>query len=486
MNTLPEDLLRDVFAERSAEVAPIPDMYQRVQAYRRRRRRQAVIATGLAAAAVVAGGSFAVAAVRGPDRAAPVPAATTAAPPGPPQPCVPSISGRTLPAPVPANQLPRQTGVRGSLAGDRAVVDAALVAGWQGLRDTNPQFRMPRLDPATLRVRFVEHAGTGTLALVTAANEAGSWQAAEWVEGQGRTLVPTGGSSGVTSPLDFERRLGQLFYGTDPLYIAAAQVCGLAYGVVLAPAGTTATLTGPPHVDADARLVPPWSQPVPLRDGLAVFPVNQRGGPTVAVSRDGTVLGRRGLDAEGVYAGPDRGPAAPSKAEIDAATRAGRGTPDGTLVRLIAESGFGTISRRTSDRATAVRVLWGGRDRAGHPWVLVALRLPSGAWYVSDGSSEQSGGYGITNAGLLAADRLDDTLFVSGGAGGVLLVAPKAAARVGLVLSTGEEVPVQLTDGGAVIPSPNGAKPLRARAYDADGRVIASQALNDGLVPIGF
>ena len=67
----------------------------------------------------------------------------------------------------------------------------------------------------------------------------------------------------------------------------------------------------------------------------------------------------------------------------------------------------------------------------------------------------------------------------------MLLVAPKAAARVGLVLSTGEEVPVHLTAGGAVIPSPNGVKPLRARAYDADGQVIASQALNDGLMPLG-
>jgi hypothetical protein len=484
-----DEVLREVFAERVGERTPATDMYHAVLVRHRRHRRRTMIGAALAAVVVLGGVAVVATGVRGGDRS--LPATPTPTRPAAPTTCIPTIppgpDTPTLPPAVPADQLPAQSGVRGSLAGDQAVVDAALVAGWQGLRDSNAQLPAPRkkLDPASLRVRFVERAGTGTLALVTAADEAGSWQAAQWVEGQGRTLVPVGGSSGITSPLDFERRSGQLFYGTDPLYISAAQVCGLTYGVVLAPAGTTATLTGPPHVDADARLVPPAARPVPLQNGLAVFPADLRGGPTVAISRDGTVLGRRALNAELEYASPGSRPAPPSAEQIDAAVRDGRGSPDRTLVERIVGWRFDSVDRSTNDGVTGVRVLWGGRDRGGHPWVLVALRLPSGAWYVSDGFSEQSNGFSSTNSGLLAADRLDDTLFVSGGARDVLLVAPKAAARVGLVLSTGEEVPVQLTDGGAVIPSPNGARPLRARAYDANGRVIASQALNDGLIPFG-
>jgi len=487
-----DDVLREVFAERVSGPVPTTDMYGAVLARHRRHRRRTVIGAGLAAVVVLGGAAAVAGGVRDSDRSLPAAPTPTTSPAPNPTSCIPTIppgpgGAPMLPPAVPVSKLPRQNDVRGSLAGDRAVVDAALVAGWQGLWHGNAQLPAPRkeLDPATLRVRFVERAGTGTLALVTAADKAGSWQAAQWVEGQGRTLVPVGGPSGITSPLDFERRSGQLFYGIDPLYISAAQVCGLTYGVVLAPAGTTAILTGPPHVDADARLVPPAPRPLPLRDGLAVFPADVRGGPTVAVSRDGTVLGRRALNAEGEYASPGSRPASPSAEQIDAAVRDGRGRPDRTLVEQIAGWAFDTVSRSTSDGVTGVRVLWGGRDRSGHPWVLIALRLPSGAWYVSDGLSEQSNSFGSTNSGALPADRLDDTLFVSGGARDVLLVAPKAAARVGLVLSTGEEVPVHLTAGGAVIPSPNGVKPLRARAYDANGRVIASQAFNDGLVPLG-
>ena len=486
-----DEVLREVFAEQVGGRTPRTDMYGAVLARHRRHRRRTVIGAGLAAVVVLGGAAAVAGGVRDSDRSLPAAPTPTTSPAPNPTSCIPTIppgpgGAPMLPPAVPVSKLPRQDDVRGSLAGDRAVVDAALVAGWQGLWHGNAQLPAPRneLDPATLRVRFVERAGTGTLALVTAANKAGSWQAAEWVQGQGRTLVPVGGPSGVTSPPDFDRRLGQLFYGLDPLYIADAQVCGLPYGVVLAPAGTTATLTGPPHVDADARLVAPAPRPLPLQDGLAVFPAAQLGGPTVAVSRDGTVLGRRALEAEVQYASPGRR-AAPSAEQIDAAVRDGRGSPDRTLVGQIVGWGFDSVSRSTADRVTGVRVLWGGRERSGHPWVLVALRLPSGAWYVSDGFSEQPNNYGSANSGLLPADRIDDTLFVSGGAKDVLLVAPRAAARVGLVLSTGEEVPVQLTGGGAVIPSPNGAKPLRARAYDANGRVIASQAFNDGLVPLG-
>ncbi|HVE28656.1 MAG TPA: hypothetical protein VNC80_01180, partial [Mycobacteriales bacterium] len=64
-------------------------------------------------------------------------------------------------------------------------MDAAAVAGWQGFqREAVDQTNGARTMAAgTVRVRFVERAGAGILALATATDTTGRWQAVEWVTG---------------------------------------------------------------------------------------------------------------------------------------------------------------------------------------------------------------------------------------------------------------------------------------------------------------
>jgi hypothetical protein len=223
----------------------------------------------------------------------------------PPAGPTPSLTGscvsRTHPPPsasaVPASRLPRQTGVRGTLAGDQDLVDAVLVAGWQGLRAFNAELNRldghrRTLDVRTLRLRFVERAGPGVLALVTAADTTGQWQAAEWVVRENGQVRPSGSWGGIVSSEDFERRQGSLYSGDDPLLISSEQVCNVTYGVVLAPPDTTARLFRGPQFDADTHLDRPPPGVLSLARGLAVFPVDTSVGSSVAVLRDGSVIGQ--------------------------------------------------------------------------------------------------------------------------------------------------------------------------------------------------
>ena len=93
-----EQLLKDTFARRAESVPPPEGMYGRVRAHNRQRRRRVVLAAGLTAAVTVAGVSVAVSELRGVGWAAP---ATTTPTPG-------------------------ATATRGSLAGDRALLDQAI------------------------------------------------------------------------------------------------------------------------------------------------------------------------------------------------------------------------------------------------------------------------------------------------------------------------------------------------------------------------
>lgn len=478
-----DEVLREVFAEQADGITPDGDVYVAVLARRRRNRRRAVIGAGVAAAIVVGGSAAAVPAVQGADRS--LPAATPSPTPDPLSACVPPVlpGEKPLPAPVPVSQLPRQHDVRGSLAGDRAVTDAALVAGWQGillneagLAGLGAQHGRAKhtMDLASLRLRFVERAGAGTVALATAADRTGRWQVATWVVGQGATFRPTGGPSEQVASSDLE--VAQRFYGDDPVYVSAYPVCGKLFGVVLAPPDATATLHEAPHIGPDARPVTGAARAVPLTDGLAVFPT-VGGASKVSIGRGGTVLATGSLNQfDGVAKpGPD-----PVRALVDKAVKDAPPGTDARLVSFIVELARHDLRDDTSDPITRVRVRWAGSTNKGMPTAVVALTLPSGASYLADMSEQPDGSSGGSGGGLVPAGQLDRILFAYGDRFGYVVVVPEGAARAEIQLANGRVQQVPLRYGGAyVVPT---GKPLKIRAFDRDGNLVAEQVPNEGLL----
>ncbi|HZB51449.1 MAG TPA: hypothetical protein VE547_20345, partial [Mycobacteriales bacterium] len=460
-------------------VTPPVDLPERAR--RRHRTRVRLLTAAAAAAAVLVGigvpaGLTLVRADAPPARPEPGPSPASCEPLSRPQ--QPTASA------VPADQLPRPTGVRGSLAGDRALVDAVLVAGWQGLRDSQEQLdKTPggrrTLDVRTLRLRFVERAGPGVLALVTAADTTGEWQAAQWVVRERGEVRPTGGPGGIVTDESFERRLGQLFSGEDPLLISTVDVCGGQYGVVLAPPDATARLSPPPTVGANARPVPAAARPLPLRDGLAVFPLPTaaevtvyRGGSRVGSARVGT-----GLIQSADY----------PIAAIDRAIREAPGEVDDVLARSALPLQADHLQRAVPDPVTRVRILWGGRLRTGKPVLLAAFPLPSGATFVSAAEELPGTGSGYNTSypyeGLLPAGRLDGTVLGWQSGQDVVLVAPRAV-RAEVVLPGGAVLPVPLTEGGGRVTVPKGVQAQLLRAYAANGGLIDQRAPGTGLLPL--
>jgi hypothetical protein len=477
-----DQVLRDVFAEQADGISPDGDVYGAVVARHRRSRRRAVVGAGVAAAIVVGAAAAAVPAVRGADRSLPAvtPAVTPTA--DPLTACVPPVlSGDpTPPPPMPVTQLPRQQDVRGSLAGDRAVTDAALVAGWHGIRLNERSLAgmgaKHTMDSASLRLRFVERAGAGTLALVTAADRTGRWQAAEWVVGQGTTLRPTGGPGEQVSSGDLA--VARRFYGDEPVYVTAYPVCGKIFAVVLAPPDATATLHEAPHIGPDARLVTAATRPLPLTGGLAVFPT-VGGASKVSISRGGVVLGTGSLNHFDGLAkpGPD-----PLKALVDKAIKDGPPGTDAGMVWSIVQLSRIDLRDATSDPITGVRVLWAGSTNKGRPAVVVAVTVPSGASYVADRSGYPDGTSGGSGGGLVAAGQLDRTVYALGNRFGLIVVVPKGATRAEVVLTGGDVQQVPLRYGGAFVAPTGGAEPLKVRAFDKDGNLVAEQVPNEGLL----
>jgi len=480
-----DEVLRDVFAERADGITPSVDVYGVFLARRRRNRRRALVGAGVAAAIVV-GAAAAVPAVHKADRSLPALSPTGPAPTPTDDSltaCVPPIlSGDpTPPPPVPVSQLPRQHDVRGSLAGDRAVTDAALVAGWQGIGLNERGLaasggQRHTMDRSSLRLRFVERAGAGTLALVTAADKTGRWQVASWVVGLGTTFRPTGGPSERVSSSD--RTGAERFYGDDPVYVSAYPVCGRIFGVVLAPPEATATLLAAPHIGPDGKLVTVAAHALPLTDGLAVFPTDG-GASKVSITRGATVLGTGSLNQFDGLAkpGPD-----PLTALVDKAVKDAPPGTDADMVRFVVQSARFDLRDVTGDPITGVRVLWAGRTNKGLPAVVVAMTLPSGAAYVSDRTAHSDGTSGGSGGGMVPAGQLDRTLYALGNRSGFIVVVPKGATRAEVQLTGGGVQQVALRYGGAFVAPVGRATPMNVRAFDKDGNLLAEQVPNEGLV----
>jgi hypothetical protein len=471
-----ERVLRAALAERATGLEPPADLERQV--YRRHRIRVRLLVAAAAAGVVLVGVG--------------VPAGLTAlradAPPAGPEPtpsraaCKPQARPAPTATPVPAGELPRQTGVRGSLAADRALVDAVLVAGWQGLqawaKKPDMQGERRTMDVRTLQLRFVERAGAGVVALVTADDTTGRWQAAQWVLREGDRLLPAVVQSDMVESEDFERRTGQLFSGDDPLFISSTGVCGREYGVVLAPPDATAELRRRPSVGADGRLVHPPARALQLRDGLAVFPVDSPR-PAIEVSRAGVVLGSSTL----IGAGLRPGFPGPPREEAERAAREAPGDADPRLAEAGASAASVGLDLAVTDRPTGMRVLWGGRLRNGNAVLLGALRLPSGADCVFGARAYRADQFGTPLAGLLPAGRLDDTVFSWQDNDYVVVVATKAT-RAEVVLPGGTVLPVPLTQGGGSVVVPSGTRAQLVRAYAADGSLIGERAPGTGLLPM--
>ena len=477
-----ERVLRAVFAEQASHRTPPVALVDRVRRHNRLRRRALVSAAASAAVLVAAGVPAGLSLVRA-DRppADPVlrpPSLTTPRPTPPPpgprpagDPCVPARSG--LPAPVPADRLPRQTGVRGSLAGDESLVDAVLVAGWQGLRSWPTESR-PAWDARTLRVQFVERAGAGILALVVASDPAGR-RATEWVVGRGRWFVPDGGEVDRTRDDQSARELGELFWGEDPLYVSSHQVCGQTYGIVLAPPDATVRVAPAPRIGADARPVYPARRPVSLVGGLAVFPAAAPATTKITLSHGRDTLASRVLN---LTPGGSYVTELTSGAEIGRAVRAGGGTPDRSLVTFLAQGAAMELAQTVAEVPTGLRVPWGGPVPGGRQAAMVALTLPSGAVYVQ-AAIGKGATYDGFYEGLLPAGRLGDAV-LSWRYRDLLIVVAPAAARVEAVLPGGTVLPVRLVDGGVGVTVPG--EVTAVRAYRADGSRLGESTPGTGLV----
>ena len=83
--------------------------------------------------------------------------------------------------------------------------------------------------------------------------------------------------------------------------------------------------------------------------------------------------------------------------------RTGGGTPDRTLVTMLAQQAAGELFQSVVGSVTEVRVPWGGPLPGGRHAALVALTLPSGAVYVTAGIRTGST-YDGFHTGLLDVD----------------------------------------------------------------------------------
>lgn len=143
--------------------------------------------------------------------------------------------------------------------------------------------------------------------------------------------------------------------------------------------------------------------PVPLVDGLAVFPAQAPASTRVVVSRPGGGTVTRPLDREARGYDPAT---LVSAARIADAVRTGGGAPDKRLVTFLAEDAAGQLFQSVAGRVTGVRVPWGGPLPGGRQAALVALTLPSGAVHVSAAVRDGNTFDGFFT-GLLPAGQLD-------------------------------------------------------------------------------
>jgi hypothetical protein len=489
--------LRTLLADRAADVTPPIGLADGARA-RNRVRRRVLAATSAAAALVVGVGvpaGLSVARSSGPV----VPAAPTAAATSGPNPQLCLRSGFTNPQPsaaIPLPEFPRQTGVRGSLAGDAPLVRLVLATGWRAVVTQQRAFNSAErrtLDPRTLRLQFVERAGPGFVALVTVAATTGEWHDYSWVTGIGDQAIAAGGEGTRAMPGDAS--IAGRMYGADPLYVQSQVVCGQRYGVVLVPRDATATYSPGALLDADATVQRASGRPLPLRDGLALVPVDSFSSGEVIVRRGGAQLAV-GTFGHSLSPSPAGSPEQITHAML---TRAVAGVP-GQDLKVVAFRSLSTGSQiqNLGNTVTAAKVLWAGADPAtGRMAALGELTLSGGArlvsgwaqYYVAPRRSSQSSSY----TGFLPADRPDSYVYAWGAEYGTGPGAARGAAmyaagavRAEVLVPGHPTLTPTLKDGGALVDLPSGVQPkdVTVRLYDASDHLLGERVPDQGLLQV--
>jgi hypothetical protein len=494
-----ERSVRGMLAERADEIRPPADLADTILTRHRRDRSRtlAVIAVTAVVALITAGVPAALhrlgtGAVKRPAQQAPA------------LNCTPAKPDRTGLAVDPAG-LPTQTRARGSLGGDAELVRRVLVAGWTGLLrgQTYPAGlaggARPDLAPGTAKVQLVERLGDGFIGLVVATDLQGTGYYPQWVTGVGETInIANGDDQGrfagpyrgnVGDPAR-DQRVGQLFYGDNPVSLSVHETrCGTVL-VVLAPPGAQARMATRGDIDANGAIVRDY-QPIPLTDGIAVVPVpvgDNRGvaaqvlsaGWPVADWSAGLAYPSNGANPTAQPTAAQRADAAwPTTGQVDQALRTARGQVDPTTAAQALHTIPSTLLGLPRNKP---EVIWGGRLLDGTPVLLVANQFASGARYLTSYAPRPVPTE--TLSGILPAGPLDRSVFawVAGADDELVVVAP-GAVRAEVDLKGGNTRQIPFTDGGGVL-KVHGSQPIMIRAYDAQGRLVGARPPRTGLIPL--
>jgi DNA-directed RNA polymerase specialized sigma24 family protein len=346
--------------------------------------------------------------------------------------------------PTPATVSPPRTdpGVRGSLGGDRAFVDALRNRDW-------PELGLPAPSLTTRRVLFAGDAGGYRWGLVT--GTAAGVPLSVWFSG------PVGAAPGDLTASSLEGGPGAAIAGTersDP---------GGAVLLVLAEQGDEVLVSPGVVVGADGRAGREY-RPVPVQGGIAstrVAGANVGGSVRYRVVRDGVLvgtgpLGDDGLDLHAASALAAQTPQRPSTAPAttDAVSKA--------LSGVLRPTGLGTDDVHPVVLwATSLHTSGGGTAEL----TSVVSTMPSGALVVATGLSGDVDGRGrcasmTYPAGTRIADLVLATSCVLDLAGtptqrSFVVSAPPTTSQVALVNGNGTVLVQQpLTDGAAVVPDP--------------------------------
>jgi hypothetical protein len=446
-----EELLRDVFAEVTEPISPATDLYAGTGAHNRRRRRHQVVAAAVAAVVVAAGVPLTLAGVRG---------------------------GSAEPTAV-APTTPRTT-VRGSLGGDKVLVDQAI----QLLLQEAVQLGKGTVDRSTVQVSYAEQSEGYRIVVLAGARPDGSVISMVAGGAPGAALKWVAGGTGTRQPQD--AGLGQQYYA--PQHVLTRFTIGdRSFGLVLFPDGYRATIKRGPSIAADCTLAtaPATALPVP-----SFFPIERGDAPNVAVV---TAQGKRATaqalqptgNASAVLTPP---PAAEIAAQVASSIRGKKSVATeqaGYVETFVYGTGVGTLP----DRYVGV---WAGDLPTGKGYAaLWGGHYPSGA-VVLQGNATDQGGQGFSGwfTGCVPAGGLNTTVIASRlttrntqiPGSPIVIVAPAAAVTAEVSFGSGAPVTVPLTQGGGFLL--HGGTAGRVRALDASGRVVGTGIVDQR--PIGL
>lgn len=387
-----EQVLREVFAERAAPVSSTTDFYAGTGDHNRRRRRTHVVAAAVAVAVVAAGVPLTLATVRD-GSAAPTAATPTL---GTPTVALPTLATPTPGAPTVAVPPGATQHVRGSLAGDKALLQAAvqLLAADSSVEPTSIQVSYAEQTEGYRIVVLAGKRSDGTVVSLLAGNAPGA------------RLTSLEGNTGKPQAID--AGAGQQYYA--PQHVLTRFTIGdRSFGLALFPVGYRATVRHDPSIAADCTLATGRATALPVP---SFFPIARADAPNITVT---TPQGKRAtvkaLEPTGnASAVPTLPPAGEIAAQIRDSIRGKKAVAD-ELSRNVDAVVYGAGVGRLPDHFIGV---WAGDlpSVTGNGYVaLFGAVHPSGAMVLQGFASDQSGnGFSGWASGCLPAGGLDHTV----------------------------------------------------------------------------